>query len=72
MNLPAQIVGVIGIVFSLLSFQFSSRKLILLFQMTASLMFSLQLFMVNAITGGCLDLISFVRTLFFLKNTKFL
>ncbi|MBE6591046.1 MAG: YgjV family protein [Ruminococcaceae bacterium] len=70
MNLPAQIVGVIGIVFSLLSFQFSSRKLILLFQMTASLMFSLQLFMVNAITGGCLDLISFVRTLFFLNNTK--
>lgn len=70
MNIPAEIVGVLGIIFSLSSFQFKSRKLILLFQMTASLMFSLQLFMVGAITGGCLDLISFVRTLFFLNNTK--
>ena len=38
--------------------------------MTASLMFSAQLFMVGAITGGCLDMISFVRTLIFANNSK--
>lgn len=70
MNITAQIVGIAGIVLSLLSFQFSKRKHIMLSQMLASLLFSLQLFMVGAITGGCLDLISFVRTLIFSNNTK--
>ena len=70
MNIAAQIVGIFGIVLSLLSFQLKQRKYIMLFQMTASLMFSAQLFMVGAITGGCLDLISFVRTLIFANNSK--
>ena len=70
MNIAAQIVGTVGIILSLLSFQFSKRKHIMLFQMLASLLFSAQLFMVGAITGGCLDLISFVRTLIFSNNTK--
>ena len=70
MNIAAQLVGVVGIVCSLASFQFSKRKHILLFQMLASLSFSAQLFMVGAITGGCLDLISFVRTMIFANNTK--
>ena len=70
MDIAAQIVGVAGIVFSLFSFQFAKRKHIMLFQMLASLLFSTQLFMVGAITGGCLDLISFVRTLIFSNNEK--
>lgn len=70
MNIAAQIVGAFGILFSLLSFQFAKRKYILLSQMTASLLFSLQLFMVGAITGGCLDMISFVRALIFMNNQK--
>lgn len=70
MNIAAQIVGIFGIVLSLLSFQLKQRKYIMLFQMTASLMFSAQLFMVGAITGGCLDLISFIRTLIFANNSK--
>lgn len=70
MNIAAQVVGIFGIVFSLLSFQLKKRKHIMLFQMTASLMFSAQLFMVGAITGGCLDLISFIRTLIFANNSK--
>lgn len=70
MNIAAQIVGIFGIAFSLLSFQLKQRKHIMLFQMTASLMFSAQLFMVGAITGGCLDMISFIRTLIFSNNTK--
>ena len=70
MNLAAQIVGIFGIALSLLSFQLKKRKHIMLFQMTASLMFSGQLFLVGAITGGCLDLISFVRTLIFANNGK--
>lgn len=70
MNLAAQAIGILGIAFSLLSFQLKKRKNILMFQMIASLLFSAQLFMVGAITGGCLDLISFIRTLVFFNNKK--
>ena len=70
LNLIAQAVGLVALVLSLASFQFKSRKGIMAAQMSASLLFSLQLFMVGAVTGGCLDLISFVRTLIFSNNTK--
>ena len=42
----------------------------MLFQMTASALFCIQLFMVGAITGGCVDSISFVRTAIFSQNDK--
>lgn len=38
--------------------------------MTASLLFSSQLFLLGAITGGCMDFISFIRTLIFSNNNK--
>ena len=70
MKIAAQVVGLIGSVCSLLSFQQKERKQVMLFQMTASALFCIQLFMVGAITGGCLDSISFVRTVIFSQNDK--
>ena len=69
-NIAAQAVGLVGIMCSLISFQQKERKWVLVFQMTASAMFCLQLFMVGAITGGCIDSISFVRTAVFSQNDK--
>lgn len=40
------------------------------FQMTASLSFSTQLFLLEAIIGGCVDMISFIRTMIFSQNGK--
>jgi len=40
------------------------------FQMIASLSFSTQLFLLGAVTGGCVDLISFIRTMIFSQNSK--
>jgi len=70
MSTVAQIVGLVGIVCSLLSFQQKERNRVMLFQMTASALFCIQLFMVGAITGGCVDSISFVRTAIFSQNDK--
>ena len=70
MNLAAQIVGLFGIGCSLLSFQNKKRKMVMLLQMAASALFCCQLFMVGAITGGCIDSISFVRTCVFSQNEK--
>jgi len=69
-NIIAQIIGVFGLVCSLLSFQMKKRKWIMAFQMTASLSFSAQLFLLGAITGGCVDMISFIRTMIFSQNGK--
>lgn len=69
-KITAQIIGLIALVCSLLSFQQKKRNRIMIFQMTASLLFSAQLFMLGAVTGGCLDLISFTRSLIFSKNDK--
>lgn len=69
-NIIAQIIGVFGLVCSLLSFQMKNRKWIMAFQMTASLSFSTQLFMLGAVTGGCVDMISFIRTMIFSQNSK--
>ncbi|MBR4959369.1 MAG: YgjV family protein [Clostridia bacterium] len=70
LNTIAQIIGVFGLICSLLSFQMKNRKWIMAFQMTASLSFSAQLFMLGAITGGCVDMISFIRTMIFSQNSK--
>lgn len=70
LNTIAQIIGVFGLICSLLSFQMKKRKWIMAFQMTASLSFSAQLFLLGATTGGCVDMISFIRTLIFSQNGK--
>lgn len=70
LNIAAQTIGVIGLVCSLLSFQMKKRKHIMAFQMTASLLFSSQLFLLGAVAGGCMDLISFLRTLVFSQNER--
>jgi len=70
LKIAAQIVGIAGIVFSLLSFQFKERNKVMIFQMTASALFCIQLFMVGAFTGGFIDSISFLRTLIFANNNK--
>lgn len=64
----AQIIGTAGLICSLLSFQQNKRNRVMALQMTASIMFAVQLFMVGAFTGGCLDVIAFVRTLIFKYN----
>ena len=70
LNTFAQIIGIFGLICSLLSFQMKNRKWIMAFQMTASLSFSTQLFMLGAVTGGCVDMISFIRTMIFSQNSK--
>lgn len=66
----SEIAGLAAMILALLSFQQKKRRDIMLFQMSASLLFSTQLFLVGAVTGGCIDLISFVRTLIFSNNEK--
>ena len=69
-NFLVQSVGVFGLLCSLLSFQMKRRKWIMAFQMTASLSFAAQFFMLGAVTAGCVDMLSFLRTMIFSQNSK--
>ena len=69
-DIIAQVVGIIGIVLSVLSFQFKERKHIMLAQALASFMFMLQFVMLGAIIAAVLDFISFLRTMIFANNAK--
>ena len=65
-----QFIGLIGLFFSLFSFQQKERKWLMVCQLIASLSFSLQLFLLGGITGACLDIISSIRTLVFANRNK--
>ena len=66
----AQIAGVVGIVFSLLSFQQKERRGYMICQIISIVLFIIQLLLLGAITGGVLDIISLIRTLIFANNRK--
>ena len=70
-DITLQGIGLLSLICSLISFQMKRRGAIMVFQMAASLLFSLQLFLLGAVTGACLDLISFVRTLIFSFRDKY-
>lgn len=66
-----QSIGLISLICSLLSFQQKKRSQCMLLQMAASLTISAQLFLLGAVTGACLDFISFIRTLLFSCRDKY-
>ena len=65
MKLAAEIVGFIGLLCSIISFQQKNRKMVMLFQMIASALCCISLFLAGSVIGGVLDLISSVRTITF-------
>ena len=66
-----QLVGYVALILAMVSFQMKKRSRLMAFQMSASLAFCIQLLMAGAITGGCLDFISFIRTIIFSMNDKY-
>lgn len=66
----AQVVGLFGLLFSVLSFQQKQRQGVMKYQVLASLSFALQLFLLRAFTGAYLDTISIVRTCVFANKEK--
>lgn len=70
MYIISQIVGAFGLGASVISFQKKDRSGIMFFQVIASLLFAIQLFLVGAFTGAYLDIVSFGRTMVFANKGK--
>ena len=69
MQLLIRTLGIIGLVFSIIPFQFKTHKHIVLFKMASSLSFSAQYFLLgpSAYTGAWMDLLSAFRNFLFYK-----
>ena len=69
MQLLIRFFGILGLVLSIIPFQFKKHKHIVLFKMSSSLAFATQYFLIgpSAYTGAWLDLVSALRNYLFYK-----
>lgn len=66
----AQAVGIVAMVFNILSFQQKSPKGVLTFQLVGGFLFSIHFFMLDAIVGCLLNVIAVIRALIYLNREK--
>ena len=67
---PAFYFGALGLILSIIAFQFKKHKQIVLLKMSSELSFSLQYILLGAWTGAALDFISVIRNFLFYRFVK--
>lgn len=70
MNTIAQILGFLGFLLAVISFQAKTRKGILFFQMLCGFSFTLHFLILGAYTGCALNILSSLRSVVFYNNNK--
>lgn len=65
-----QAFGILGMVMNVVSYQAKKQKNIILIQMFGSLLFVINMFLLNAIMGGLLNLIGVVRAIVYYNKHK--
>ena len=70
-EIAAQAVGVVAMVFNILSYQQKKAKHIIAFQLFGALFFGISYFMLGAYIGAILNVVGVIRALLFLKKEKF-
>ncbi len=71
MDILAQAIGILAMIAIVLSFQFKSQKMIILWQLIGSALFSANYFMLGALMGGVLNVIAIVRAFVYMNKDKF-
>lgn len=66
----AQIVGIFGMLLSVLSYQQKGKARILTFQLLGSALFVVNFFMLGAFSGAILNLVAIIRALIFIYEDK--
>lgn len=66
----AQIISIFAMGFNILSFQFKAPKKIMGFQLIGTLLFAISMFMLNAITGGIMNLLGMTRSLVYMNTER--
>ncbi len=71
MEIVAQVIGIIGMAFNVLSFNNKSAKTVIAFQFFGSLFFSINYFMLGAPVGALLNLFGIIRAIVFYNKERF-
>ena len=69
-EITAQVIGILAMIMNCLSYQQKGRNGILFFQLGGSILFSINFFMLGAISGAILNLVGIARVLVFLSKEK--
>lgn len=70
MNVLAQVIAIIALTMTFISYQQKNKKKFLFFQILASLSYSLQYFVLGALSGAITDLISLGKNVIFYKDEE--
>lgn len=70
MNIFIQLIGGLGILSSIISFQCKKHKHVLLFRTLNEFLFAIQYFLIGAYTGMAMNLVGCVRNIIFTKQVK--
>ncbi len=71
MDILAQIIGIVAMVITCLSFQCKEKKNVLLFQLIGSAFFTINFFMLGAYSGALLNAIGIFRAIVFINEKTF-
>ena len=69
-QLIAQIIGIFAAALNILSFQCKSKRGIIAFQLFGGMLFTINFFMIGAITGAIMNGLAIIRALLFLYKDK--
>ena len=64
-EVTAQAIGIIAMAFNIFSYQFKSRKKILMAQLIGATLFAVNMFMLDAVVGGILNVSAILRALLY-------
>lgn len=70
MFIIAQIIGGIVLILTVISIQFKTKEKILICQIIANILISIQYFLLNALTGGVVSIINVIRCIIFYYYKK--
>lgn len=70
MELLAQAVGILAMVFNILSYQQKTQKRIIAFQLLGGLLFSVNFFLLDAMVGAILNVVAVLRAVVFLQKER--
>lgn len=67
----AQLIGIVAMAMNVLSFQQKTRMGIIRWQLLGTMLFAVNMFMLGAIVGGCLNLLGAARAVVFSNKERF-
>ena len=70
MTVFAQVIGIIGMVNNVISFAMKKQKTIIVMQFVGSILFSINMLMLDAVSGGLMNVAGIIRGIVFMNKSR--